>query len=58
MPAAFPIGVDLLAGFRGFVFLLQGHYWTDRNTAGEMRLTDRRKEKFQDFVSAQAHYAQ
>ncbi len=38
--------------------MLQGHYWTDRNTAGEMRLTDRRKEKFQDFASAQAHYAQ
>lgn len=36
---------------------LEGHYWTDRNTAGEMRLTDRRKEKFQDFQSAQAYYA-
>jgi len=38
--------------------MLEGHYWTDRNTAGEMRLTDRQKKKFQDFKSAQAHYAQ
>ena len=38
--------------------MLQGHYWTDRNTAGEMLLTDRQKPKFQDFKSAQAHYAQ
>jgi hypothetical protein len=37
--------------------MLQGHYWTDRNTAGEMLLTDRRKPKFQDFKSAQAYYA-
>jgi len=37
--------------------MLQGHYWTDRNTAGEMLLTDRQKPKFQDFKSAQAHYA-
>jgi SMODS-associating 2TM, beta-strand rich effector domain len=36
---------------------LEGHYWTDRKTAGELRLTDRRKQKFQDFDSAQAHYA-
>lgn len=38
--------------------MLQGHYWTDRNTAGEMQLADRQKAKFQDFKSAQAHYAQ
>jgi len=38
--------------------MLQGHYWTDRNTAGEMLLTDRQKPKFQDFKSAQAYYAQ
>jgi hypothetical protein len=37
--------------------MLQGHYWTDRNTAGEMRLTERQKNKFQDFESAKAHYA-
>ena len=37
---------------------LQGHYWTDRNTAGEMLLTDRQKPKFQDFNSAQSYYAQ
>ena len=36
---------------------LEGHYWTDRNTAGELRLTDRQKQKFQDFHSAQAHDA-
>jgi hypothetical protein len=36
---------------------LEGHYWTDRNTAGELRLTDRQKQKFQDFNSAQAHGA-
>ncbi len=38
--------------------MLQGHYWTDRNTAGEMRLTERQKKKFQDFQSAHAYYAQ
>ena len=38
--------------------MLQGHYWTDRDTAGEMLLTDRQKKKFQDFKSAQAYYAQ
>jgi len=38
--------------------MLQGHYWTDRNTAGEMLLTDRRKPEFQDFKSAQAYYSQ
>ena len=37
--------------------MLEGHYWTDRNTAGELRLTKRQKNKFQDFKSAQAHYA-
>jgi len=31
---------------------LEGHYWIDRNTAGELRLTDRQKQKFQDFNSA------
>ena len=38
--------------------MLEGHYWTDRNTAGEMLLTDRQPTKFQDFQSAQAYYAQ
>jgi len=37
--------------------MLEGHYWTDRKTAGEMRLTDQQKAKFTDFQSAQAHYA-
>ena len=36
--------------------MLEGHYWTDRNTAGELRLTDRQNKKFQDFESAQTHY--
>jgi hypothetical protein len=38
--------------------ILQGHYWTDRNTAGEMKLTERQKIKFQDFPSAQTYYDQ
>jgi hypothetical protein len=38
--------------------MLEGHYWTDRNTAGEMQLTEKRREKFQDFESARAFYAQ
>jgi hypothetical protein len=38
--------------------MLHGHYWTDRNTAGETLVTDRQKPKFQDFKSAQAYYAQ
>jgi hypothetical protein len=40
------------------VQMLEGHYWTDRNTAGEMKLTNRRNPRFQDFNSAQAYYAQ
>jgi hypothetical protein len=38
--------------------MLQGHYWTDRNTAGEMVLTDRQTPEFQDFQSAKAYFAQ
>jgi hypothetical protein len=37
--------------------LLQGHYWTDRNTAGEMLLSNRQKKRFQDFQSAKAHFS-
>jgi len=37
--------------------MLQGHYWTDRQTAGDMVLTERQKTKFQDFNSAQTYYA-
>jgi hypothetical protein len=33
-----------------------GHYWTDRESAGEIELTDRRSKKFQDFQSAQNYY--
>lgn len=36
--------------------MLEGHYWTDRSTAGELQLTDRQRSKFQDFGSAQAYY--
>lgn len=38
--------------------MLEGHYWTDRNTAGEMQLSKRQKQKFQDFKSARDYYAQ
>lgn len=39
------------------VMKLIGHYWTDRQTAGEMELTHRQKgQTFQTFQSAQAHY--
>jgi len=31
-----------------------GHYWTDRNTAGSMRLTGRISRKCQSFAAAQA----
>jgi len=37
--------------------MLEGHYWTDRRTAGEMKLSDRRKPRFEDFTSAQAYYS-
>jgi hypothetical protein len=33
-----------------------GHYWTDRESAGEMELTDRRSEKFPTFQAAHAYY--
>lgn len=35
-----------------------GHYWTDRQTAGEILLTDRQGKKFQTFQSAQAYFNQ
>jgi hypothetical protein len=35
---------------------IEGHYWTDRKTDGEMELTNRQVPKFQDFKSARAHY--
>lgn len=31
---------------------LSGHYWTDRNTNGSIKLSDRRKEIFDSFSSA------
>jgi hypothetical protein len=33
-----------------------GHYWTDRESAGEIELTDRRSKKFQDIQSAQEYF--
>src|ERR1700733_1854033 len=36
---------------------MAGHYWTDRQSAGEMELTDRRNKRFHDFQSAQSYYA-
>jgi hypothetical protein len=33
---------------------ITGHYWTDRNTAGTMKLTNRNTKKFQSFAAAQA----
>jgi hypothetical protein len=33
-----------------------GHYWTDRESAGEMELSNRQREKFQTFQSAQTYY--
>jgi len=36
---------------------LKGSYWTDRNTAGEIELSARHKETFDDFESARAAFA-
>jgi hypothetical protein len=33
---------------------MKGHYWTDRNTAGEIELTERVKEQHSDYESANA----
>jgi hypothetical protein len=33
---------------------LTGHYWTDRNTAGSMKLMDRSPKKVQSFAAAEA----
>jgi hypothetical protein len=35
---------------------LIGHYWTDRDTKGEMELSEKQNEKFQDFQSARDYY--
>jgi hypothetical protein len=37
--------------------IIQGHYWTDRKTAGEMRLTERQEIELADFKSAQTYFA-
>lgn len=34
-----------------------GHYWTDRQTAGEIELSHQQKKKFQTFESAKSHYS-
>lgn len=34
-----------------------GHYWTDRETGGEMELSNRQSRKFQTFESAQKYFA-
>ena len=34
--------------------IMAGHYWTDRNTAGSIRLSGRVSRKYQSFASAQA----
>ena len=34
-----------------------GHYWTDRQTAGEIELADRQKKRFQTFRSAHEYYS-
>jgi hypothetical protein len=36
--------------------MLRGHYWTDRNTSGQIDLSRQQSEKFQDFNSAKAHF--
>jgi len=35
-----------------------GHYWTDRETGGEMTLTLQQKKKFQTFAAAKEFYRQ
>jgi len=36
---------------------ITGHYWTDRNTAGSMKLTERVSKRVQSFAAAQAALA-
>jgi hypothetical protein len=36
---------------------IEGHYWTDRNSAGELSLTDRKSKHAHDMTSAQRLYA-
>lgn len=35
---------------------LKGHYWTDRKSAGEIELTERKTEEFHDFATAHAAF--
>ena len=39
---------------RGFKVI--GHYWTDRQTAGEMELSHCQKKRFQTFESAKTYF--
>jgi hypothetical protein len=38
------------------VTCLRGHYWTDRNTSGEIELKNRRNEIFHDYETAKKHF--
>ena len=49
-------GAQLLTIVGKPVISLQGHYWTDRNTAGELELTERKKKIFHDFHSAKSAF--
>lgn len=33
---------------------MSGHYWTDRNTNGSIKISDRKKEIFDSFAHAEA----
>ena len=35
---------------------IEGHYWTDPDTAGELYLSDRKTARAHDLTSAQALY--
>ena len=35
---------------------LKGHYWTDRNTAGEIELNNRRNQIFHDYETAKRYF--
>jgi hypothetical protein len=38
------------------IMRVAGHYWTDRQTGGEIEFSNRRRKRFQTFQSAQAYY--
>ena len=53
-----PLRRSVVEDYRRGAEKVLDHYWTDRESAGEMELTDQQSKKFQTFQLVQAYYRQ